>query len=119
MLIKPEELIMSRPATFGGLGVHNVNIKALAGLITTFLETACNPKYRESLYHSSLFRFHILEDRCIPDPGMPPFYSPKFIQNIKNVHNNSPLNVSIMTQRQWCASLGAQVRILAVSFRVS
>ena len=101
MLLKPQELIMSRPASFGGLGVHNVSMKALAGLITTFLETACNAKYRESLYHSSLFRYHILEDRSIPDPGMPPFYSDKFFQIIKEVHNDSPLNVSAMTQRQW------------------
>ena len=101
MLLKPQELIMSRPASFGGLGVHNVGIKALAGLITTFLETACNTKYRESLYHSGLFRYHVLEDRSIPDPGMPPFYSAKFFQTIKQVHNDSPLNVSTMTQRQW------------------
>ena len=37
MLLKPEEMIMSRPAYHGGLGVHNVKMKALAGLITTFL----------------------------------------------------------------------------------
>ena len=72
MLLKPEEMIMSRSASVGGLGVHNVALKSLAGLISTFLETACNPKYRRSLYHSNLFRFHVLEDKSIPDPGFPP-----------------------------------------------
>ena len=101
LLLKPEELVMSRPASFGGLAVHNVSMKALAGLITTFLETACNPKYRQSLYHSNLFRFYVLDDNSIPDPGLPPFYSIKFFQIIKKIHTESPLNVCVMTKRQW------------------
>ena len=101
MLLKPEEIIMSRPTSFGGLSVHNVGVKALAGLITTFLETACNPKYRRSLYHSNLFRFHVLDDNSIPDPGFPPFYSKNFFQVIKKVHTESALNVCVMSEGQW------------------
>ena len=101
MLLKPEEIIMSRPTSFGGLSVHNVGVKALAGLITTFLETACNPKYRRSLYHSNLFRLNVLDDNSIPDPGFPPFYSKNFFQVIKKVHTESALNVCVMSEGQW------------------
>ena len=43
MLLKPEVMIMARPAHCGGLGIHNVKMRALAGLVTTFLESARNP----------------------------------------------------------------------------
>ena len=36
-LIKPEELVMNRPASYGGLGILNVKYKAMACLIKTFL----------------------------------------------------------------------------------
>ena len=49
MLLKPEELIMHRHPSLGGLGVHNVQLKAQAALIRTFLETAANPVFRENL----------------------------------------------------------------------
>ena len=101
MLLKPEEIIMTRPPSQGGLGVHHVKMKALAGLITTFLETACNPKFHRSMYHSNLFRFYVLEDTSVPDPGLPPFYSINFFQTIKKVHDESALNVCVMTERQW------------------
>ena len=101
MLLKTEEMIMTRPPTQGGLGVHHVKMKALAGLVTTFLETAYNPKFHRSMYHSNLFRFYVLEDTSVPDPGVPPFYSVNFFQTIKKVHDESALNVCVMTERQW------------------
>ena len=100
-LIKPEELIMSRPPTFGGLGVHNVKWKAIAGLIRTFLETACIPKFQTSLYHSQLYRYHVLDDQSLSNPGYPPFYNAEFFNIIRRVHRESPLNVSKMTENQW------------------
>ena len=77
-LLKPEELVMYRPASYGGLGVTNVKMKALAGLIKSFLETAGNEKFLPSLYHTMLFKVHVLEDNSLPDPGYPPFYKRKF-----------------------------------------
>ena len=103
--MQPEEMIMTRPAYFGGLAVHNVKMKALAGLITTFLETACNPKYSQSLYHSMLFRFYVLEDTSIPDPGLPPFYPLSFFQTIKKTHDESSLNVGVLTEGLWYKTL--------------
>ena len=42
-LLKPEELVIHRPPSVGGLGVHCVMLKSQAGLIRSFLETAVNP----------------------------------------------------------------------------
>ena len=76
-------------------------MKALAGLIRTFLEMACIHGFQHSQYHKMLFQFHVLEDRSLPNPGLPPFYSDKFFATIRKVHKESPLNVTKMTERQW------------------
>ena len=57
-LEKPEEMVIYRPIKAGGLGLQNVGCKAKASLIRTFLETAINPSFSHSLYHSLLFRAH-------------------------------------------------------------
>ena len=100
-LLKPEEQIMYRHAALGGLGVHSVQLKAQAGLIRSFLETAVNPSFRTSLFHYQLFRYHVLEDTTLPNPGFPPFYSPEFFSKIRQVHQDTPLNVSHLTEKQW------------------
>ena len=99
--LKPEEMFILRPASFGGLGMHHVKFKALAALTRTFLETACNPKFQQSLFHSNLYRYHILQDVSLPDPGFPPFYSKEFFQKIRDVHAETPLNIMRMTEKQW------------------
>jgi hypothetical protein len=43
MLMKPEEIVLHRPVSSGGLALLHVKMKALAGLIRCFLETACMP----------------------------------------------------------------------------
>ena len=101
MFIKPEEKVMYRPPCSGGLGLHNVKIKAQAGLIRTFMETACIPGFRHSQYHRMLFQYHVLEDRSFPNTGIPPFYNDEFFAMIRKVHNDSPLNVAKMTEGQW------------------
>ena len=75
MLIKPEEMVLHRPHNQGGLGLHSVKYKAMAGFITSFLQTAANPEYRPSLLHSLLFRKHVLRDEDVPGvPTQPPPY---------------------------------------------
>ena len=101
LLEKPSEAIMCRPAPAGGLGVTSVKFKALAILIRTFLETAAIPKFRHSLLHSNLFRYHVLEDTSIPDPGYLPYYPPSFFNTIKYVHKDTPLNILSMDTSQW------------------
>ena len=92
---------MFRPPNYGGLGVNNVKWKALAVLIRTFLETACFSKFNPSMYHSLLYRYHLLDDHSFPNPGFPPFYTPEFFSIIKKVHTESPLNVKQMSEKQW------------------
>ena len=99
--LKPEEKILFRPPSYGGLGVHHVKFKAQAALTRSFLETACHPQFLPSIYHSSLYRFHVLGDTSIPDPGLPPYYPKEFFAKIREVHLETPLNVATMTQKQW------------------
>ena len=100
-LEKPEELVLFRPSTQGGLGLHSVKYKAMAMLIRSFLETSVNPKYQHNLYHVSLFDFYVLKDDLIPDPGLPPYYSADFFESIRNVHLTSHLEVATMSSSDW------------------
>ena len=45
---KPEEIVMYRPTSYGGLGVMDVKYRALAALIKTFLEQAGHPQFLPS-----------------------------------------------------------------------
>ena len=73
-LEKPGELVLYRHSEDGGLGLLNVKVRALALLIRSFLETAINPSFRHSLYHEMLFRYHVLDESSLPNPGFTPFY---------------------------------------------
>ena len=72
---KPEEHVLHRPHQYGGLGLHSVKYKALAGFITTFLQTAANPKFQQNLLHSLLYMKYVLGEDVpqAPDP-LPPTY---------------------------------------------
>ena len=98
MLLKPEEKIMHRPVTTGGLGVHHVRSKGLAGLIRTFLETACNPKLLHSLIHEVLFRYHVLQDMTLHKPGFSPFYNEEFFSIIRKVINDNGTRSCLRTR---------------------
>ena len=100
-LEKPSELVLFRDNKVGGLGLFNVRIRALALLIRSFLETACNPHFRHSLLHQILYRYHIMGDDSIPDPGYLPYYDRQFFNTIKHYKDNCPLNIEVMTTRQW------------------
>ena len=66
---KPSEVMLYRSVEDCGLGLRHVQSKAQAKLISTFVQTAANVKFRGSLFHSWLFRYHILVDQSLPDPG--------------------------------------------------
>ena len=85
MLEKPSELVLFRKVEQGGLGLPNIKCKALACLISTFIETAVNPKFQQSLYHNCLYRYHCLEDDSLGKPVCPPYYSQNFFSIIKEV----------------------------------
>jgi hypothetical protein len=101
-LEKPEEMILFRPIKMGGLGLHNVRIKALASLIRTFLETSVNPSFLHNMYRTILFRVYVLQDDSISSPPpMPPYYSVSFFNSFRWVRDNTTLNVATMTTAQW------------------
>merc|ERR1712215_448596 len=93
-------MVIYRPINAGGLGLHHVSCKAKASLIRTFLETAINPSFSHSLYHSLLFRAHVLKDETV-FVCTPPYYSDYFFKSILWVKENTPLIVAIMSTAQW------------------
>ena len=104
-LEKPSELVMFRQPKDGGLGPFNVAIRSMACLIRSFLETASNSNFRHSLFHEVLYRFHVLGETSLPDPGLTPYYDQHFFETIRHYHEHSPLNISLMTIKQWYSVL--------------
>ena len=105
LLQKPSELILFRRVQDGGLGLHNLRCKSLAHLISTFLLTAANKNYQQSLYSSWLYRYHVERDTRLPDPGFPPYYSPTFFKIIREVKEDTALNPIFLTVKQWYSYL--------------
>ena len=101
MLIKPQEMMLYRQTALGGLGLHNVKLRAMAMLIHTFLMQAISPRFTTNYYLNTLYRWHVLDHREMPDPGRPPYYSAEFFTIIKDIHNNTSLNVVWITVKQW------------------
>ena len=102
---KPEDIILYRPIELGGLGLDHLKSKANARLITSFLETAINPNFLHSLYHETIYRYHILEETSIGNPGLPSYLSLEIFDFIKSVYNEKRFNVSTMTSKQWYREL--------------
>ena len=50
---------------------------------------------------NSLYRWHVLEDRTLPDPGRPPYFTAGFFNTIQDIHLNTPLNVAWISVKQW------------------
>ena len=65
-------MVTYREVGMGGLGMHNVKMRAMAMLIHTFLAQAISPKFPENQYLKALYLWRVTEDRSIPDPGRPP-----------------------------------------------
>ena len=100
-LEKPSELVLYRDSKDGGLGLLHVHIRSLALLIRAFIETSVHPSFRHSLYHETLYRFHVLDDNSVPDPGLTPYYDKTFFNIIKHYKNNSTMNIATLSTRQW------------------
>ena len=101
LLQKPTEVLLYRRLEEGGLGLHHVQSKAQAHLIATFLQTAASKRFRNSLFHSWMFRFHVEGDTSLPDPGFTSYYNQKFFNIIKFVQDKTPLNQFYMSVKQW------------------
>ena len=103
-----DKMIMCRPVKFSGLGELSVKHKALACLINAFIETAANPQFRHNLFHSHLFRYHILGETKLPNPGFLPYYSENLFSIIKWVNDETPLSVMTKSISQWTRILKLQ-----------
>ena len=104
-LLKPEDFVLYRPRHLGGLGLVHVKTKALALQIRSFMESAVNPKFRRNIYHEALFKWHIEQDRSIPNPGTPPFYPESFFTTIKEVEQEGLLNIKTLDTAGWYRAL--------------
>ena len=98
---KPSEVLLYRDVGDGGLGLHHLESKALAHLIASFIQTAAGKRFQTSLFHTWLYRYHVLGETDLPDPGYTPYYSQKFFQEIRKVQEDSPLNPIYMTIKEW------------------
>ena len=101
MLLKPSEVSLYREVRQGGLGLLHIESRCMAKLITVFIQTAANPRFMESLLHTHLYRYHVLEEHHLPNPGYPPYYPESFFDTIKKVKNETTLNPINMTMKQW------------------
>ena len=98
MLEKPSEDLLFRPVELGGLGLHNVRCKALAGRLTSFLQTAANSSFQSSALHSALYQYYCCGNGSEGVPVQPPYYSASFfkiIQNLKENTNSDPVRMSL------------------------
>jgi len=91
----------NRKRNMGGLAMHHVKYKARAILIRSFLESAVNPRYSANLYHNVLYRYHVIDDKSLKDPGQSPYYSKEFFKAIRRVVKEGLMNVAIMSTKEW------------------
>ena len=87
LLEAPEEKILYRDVSDGGLGLFHITSRAKAALIATFLQTAANPNFQRDHYHNTLYRHYVLEED-IPAPAIPPHFRGDFFSNIRDMKRN-------------------------------
>ena len=98
LLEKPDELVLYRYIEDGGLGFLNIQVRAKAALISTFLQTAINPNFTRNFYHNYLYRHYILGEN-FPKQEIPPNFSGDFFQTIRRI-KDSPIDIEKCTLKQ-------------------
>ena len=98
LLEKPDELVLYRNIEDGGLGFLNIQVRAKAALISTFLQTAINPNFTRNFYHNYLYRHYILGEN-FPKQEIPPNFSGDFFQTIRRI-KDSPIDIEKCTLKQ-------------------
>ena len=88
LLEKPDELTLYRDIEDGGLGLTNIQIRAKAALISTFLQTAINPKFCRNFYHNYLFRHFNMEEN-FQKPDIPPNFAGDFFPTIRRLKDSN------------------------------
>ena len=100
-VVKPSEIALYRKSEDGGLDLQNIEIRAKALMIHTFLQTACNPQYIRNLYHEVLFRYHVLQDCSLENPGYTPYYDENFFKTLRNYQENLSGSLHSLTIKRW------------------
>ena len=88
LLEKPSKIALHRPVEQGGLGLLCVQRRGLAFLISSFLETAINPKFSRNLLHEWLLRFYVF-DEPLPKPNIPPYFRGEFFPTLRRLQSAS------------------------------
>ena len=107
--IKPSGLVLHRDIAHGGLGMQEVECRALALLLRTFLERAVNPEFRHSLYASALYRTEVLGEWCGGDVRPSPYYNKVFFDTLRFLHKTSCLDLATASIKQLYSSLQKRV----------
>ena len=70
--------------------------------ITTFLQTAANPSFRQNLLHSQLYRKHVLAEDVPGAPSInPPYLTDEMFSIIRKVRERSSMNITTTKQKDW------------------
>ena len=100
LLFKPEQLLLYRTVSRGGLGLISVKLKCQAHLLKTFVDLAVNPLYIHSQYLSTLFRVKVLGEKIDNIPPPPPYYDETFFDHIR-LAAEAGKEISKMKIKQW------------------
>ena len=84
----------------GGLSLHNIECKAEAVNIKTFIELAASPKFCQSSLFTAIFSHQILGENCSVDPGLPPFITKQMLSEIKSAREQG-LQIIDMDSKAW------------------
>ena len=74
-LVKPEDFLLYRARSEGGLGLIHPKVKAQALFIKCFLETATTGNFLQNKYHEAIFKWYVLHERDFIHPSLPPYMS--------------------------------------------
>ena len=88
LLEKPDELTLYRNIEDCGRGLINIQIRAKAAFISTFLQTAINPKFCRNFYHNYLYQ-HFIMGENFPKPDIPPNFAGDFFPTIRRLKNST------------------------------
>ena len=98
LLEKPEELALNREGGQGGLGLYDLQLRAQAFLLITFLQTSLNDNFRRNYFHEALLNYYVF-DKNIDKPEIPPYFRGDFFPTLRRI-NRSPLGLKFVTLKQ-------------------
>ena len=87
LLEKPSQLALFREIEQVGLGLLCIQTRPTAALISTFLQTAINPKFDRNHYHNLLYRRYVLDD-ITSDIKIPPYFMGDFFPTIRRLKDS-------------------------------